>query len=52
MALAKADGLSWAAPGTPDQAADGHPGSATNADGDRYRKLAHERLQAERGLIV
>ena len=52
MALAKADGLSWAAPGTPDQAADGHPGSATNADRDRYRKLAHERLQAERGLIV
>jgi hypothetical protein len=52
MALAKADGLNWAAPGTPDQAAGGHPGSATNEDRERYRKLAHDRLQAERGLIV
>lgn len=52
MDLAKADGLGWAAPATPDQAGSGQPGKATNADRDRYRKLAHERLQAERGLII
>ena len=52
MELAKADGLAWAAPGTPEQGADGHPGAASNEDRELYRKLAQERLEAERGLIV
>lgn len=50
--LARADGLSWAAPGTPEQGEDGGPGSATNDDRTRYRSLARERLRAERGLII
>ena len=50
--LAKADGLAWAAPGTPEQGAQGQPGAATNEDREKYRKLAQERLEAERGLIV
>ncbi len=50
--LAKADGLAWAAPGTPEQGLDGQPGAATNDDREKYRKLAQERLEAERGLII
>ena len=50
--LAKADGLAWAAPGTPGQGTEGQPGAATNEDRQHYRKLAQERLEAERGLIV
>ena len=50
--LAKADGIAWAAPGTPEQGAQGEPGTATNEHRDRYRKLARERLEAERGLII
>ena len=52
MQLAKADGLTWAAPGTPEHGTEDQPGVATNDDRDRYRKLAQERLDAERGLIV
>ncbi|WP_237478606.1 hypothetical protein [Lichenibacterium dinghuense] len=52
MELAKADGLTWAAPGTPEHGAEGQPGAATNDDRDRYRRLARERLESERGLIV
>ncbi len=52
MELAKADGLAWAAPGTPEQGAEGQPGTATSDDRDRYRAQARERLQAERGLII
>ena len=50
--LAKADGIAWAAPGTPEQGEQGQPGAATNEDREKYRKLALERLEAERGLIV
>ena len=52
MELAKADGLAWAAPGTPEHGMEDQPGVATNDDRERYRKLAQERLEAERGLIV
>ncbi len=52
MQLAKADGLVWAARGTPENGAEDQPGVATNEDRNRYRKLAEERLEAERGLIV
>ena len=50
--LAKADGLTWAAPGTPEQGMGSQPGAATNEDRERYRKLAQKRLEAERGLII
>ncbi len=50
--LARADGILWAAPGTPEQGAQGQPGTATNEHRNDYRKLARERLEAERGLIV
>ena len=50
--LAKAEGIVWAAPGTPEQGAQGQPGTATNEQRDTYRKLAQERLEAERGLII
>ena len=50
--LAKADGLTWAAPGTPEHGTEDQPGVATNDDRERYRKLARERLEAERGLII
>ncbi len=50
--LAKADGIVWAAPGTPEQGAQGQPAAATNEDREKYRKLAQKRLEAERGLIV
>ena len=50
--LAKADGIAWAAPGTPEQDAQGQPGAAPNEAREKYRKLAHERLEAARGLIV
>ena len=50
--LAKADGVTWAAPGTPEQGAEGQPGTASNDDRERYRALAKERLEAERGLII
>ena len=50
--LAKADGIVWAAPGTPEQGTEGQPGAATNEQRDTYRKLARERLEAERGLII
>ena len=50
--LARVDGLAWAAPGTPEQGAEGQPAAASNEDRARYRKLAEERLEAERGLIV
>ena len=52
MQLAKADGFTWAAPGTPEHGTEDQPGVATNKDRERYRKLAQERLEAERGLIV
>lgn len=52
MQLAKADGLTWAAPGTPEHGTEGQASVATNDDRERYRKLAHERLDAERGLII
>ena len=52
MELAKADGLMWAAPGTPEQGAEGQLTAATTDDRLRYRKLAQERLEAERGLII
>ena len=51
MQRAKADGLTWAAPGTPEPGMEGQPGVATNQDRERYRKLAQERLKAERGSI-
>ena len=50
--LAKADGLVWAAPGTPEQGAGSQIGAASNEERERYRKLARERLEAERGLII
>ena len=52
MALAKADGLAWAAPATPEQGADGQPGAADNDQRELYRARARERLEAERGLII
>ena len=50
--LAKADGLVWAAPGTPEQGAEGHSDAATDEDRGRYRDLARQRLEAERGLMI
>lgn len=50
--LAKADGIVWAAPGTPEQGGQGQPGAATNEDREKYRKLPRDRLEAVRGLIV
>ena len=50
--LAKADGLTWAAPGTPEQGEEGQPGAASNDERERYRASARERLEAERGLII
>ena len=50
--LAKADGLTWAAPGTPEQGTGGQPGAASNDDRDRYRSLARERIETERGLTI
>ena len=41
--LAKADGIVWAAPGTPEQGAQGQPGTATDEHRHKYRKLAQER---------
>ena len=52
MQLAKADGLTWAAPVVPEHGIADQTGVATNDDRERYRKLAQERLEAERGLIV
>ncbi len=52
IALAKADGVVWAAPGTPEQGAEGQPQAASNDDRERYRALAKERLEAERGLVI
>ena len=52
MQLAKADGLTWAARGTPGHGTEDQPGVVTNEGRDRYRRLAQERLEAERGLIV
>ena len=52
MQLAKADGLVWAARGTPEHGMEDQPGVATNEDRERFRRLARERLEAERGLIV
>ena len=52
MALAKADGLTWAAPATPEQGEDGQPGAADNDQRERYRARARERLEAERGLVI
>ena len=37
---------------TPEQGDQGQPGAATNEHREKYRKLAQERLEAERGLIV
>ncbi|MGI3902276.1 MAG: hypothetical protein ACRYF1_17465 [Janthinobacterium lividum] len=52
MQLAKADGLTWAAPVTSEHGTAEQTGVATNEDREGYRKLAQERLEAERGLIV
>ena len=48
--LAKADGVAWAAPGTPSKARKVSPARTTDEDQEKYRKLAQERLEAERGL--
>ena len=50
--LAKADGLAWAAPGTPEQGEQGQPGAATNEDREKYRKLAQERLEEGSAMVV
>lgn len=50
--LAKAEGLIWACPGTPEHGTEDQPGAATNDDRDRYRRLAQELLETERELIV
>lgn len=50
--LAKADGLAWAAPGTPGQGDGRASNAASEDDRNRYRKLARERLEAERGLNI
>lgn len=50
--LAEADGLAWAAPGTPEHGTEDQPGVATADDRARYRALARERLEGERGLVI
>ena len=50
--LARADGLAWAAPVAPEQGEHDQSGVASNDDRERYRALANERLEAERGLVI
>ena len=52
IALARAAGIVWAAPGTPEQGAESQAGAASKDDRTRYRAMAKERLEAERGLVI